>query len=61
LGIVLHARSRAMGGEDVVGEVKGVEEPGILRICRNVTERDVTIWCLLFVLIYIVTRERDHR
>ena len=26
LGIVLHARSRAMGGEDVVGEVKGVEE-----------------------------------
>jgi len=23
---VLHARSCAMGGEDVVGEVKGVEE-----------------------------------
>ena len=29
LGIVLHARSRAMGGEDVVGEVKGVEEVGV--------------------------------
>jgi len=29
LGIVLHARSRAMGGEDMVGEVKGVEEVGV--------------------------------
>ena len=37
MGIVLHARSRAMGGEDVVGEVKyilfigikGVEEVGV--------------------------------
>ena len=29
LGIVLHARSRAMGGEDVVGEVKGIEEVGV--------------------------------
>jgi len=26
---VLHARSCAMGGEDVVGEVKGVEEVGV--------------------------------
>ena len=31
MGIVLHARSRAMGGEDVVGEVKGVEEVGEAR------------------------------
>ena len=29
LGIVLHARSCAMGGGDVVGEVKGVEEVGV--------------------------------
>jgi len=29
LGIVLHTRSRAIGGEDVVGEVKGVEEVGV--------------------------------
>jgi len=29
LGIVLHARSCAMGGEAVVGEVKGVEEVGV--------------------------------
>jgi copper chaperone CopZ len=29
LGIVLHARSCAMGGEDVVEEVKGVEEVGV--------------------------------
>ena len=29
MGIVLHARSCAMGGEDVVGEVKGVEEVGV--------------------------------
>jgi hypothetical protein len=29
LGIVLDARSCAMGGEDVVGEVKGVEEVGV--------------------------------
>ena len=29
MGIVLNARSRAMGGEDVVGEVKGVEEVGV--------------------------------
>jgi hypothetical protein len=30
LGIVLHARSCAMGGEDVVArEVKGVEEVGV--------------------------------
>jgi len=26
---VLHARSCAMGGGDVVGEVKGVEEVGV--------------------------------
>jgi len=35
LGIVLHARSCAMGGEDVVGEVKGVEEVGVGRRCRR--------------------------
>jgi len=29
LGIVLLARSCAMGREDVVGEVKGVEEVGV--------------------------------
>jgi hypothetical protein len=29
LGIVLLARSCAMGEEDVVGEVKGVEEVGV--------------------------------
>ena len=29
LGMVLHARSCAMGGGDVVGEVKGVEEVGV--------------------------------
>ena len=28
MGIVLHARSCATGGEDVVGEVKGVDEVG---------------------------------
>ena len=33
LGIVLHARSCAMGGEDVVGEVKGVEEGRWREIC----------------------------
>jgi len=32
LGIVLHARSCAMGGGDVVGEVKGVEEVGVWRL-----------------------------
>jgi len=32
LRIVLLARSCAMGGEDVVGEVEGVEEVGDLRV-----------------------------
>jgi len=33
LGIVLHARPCAMGGEDVVGEVKGIEEGRWREIC----------------------------
>jgi len=40
LGIVLLARSCAMGGEDVVGEAKGVEEVGVGFACRE-RERDV--------------------
>ena len=39
MGIVLHARSRAMGGEDVVGEVKGVEEVGVCFACRGARSR----------------------
>ena len=38
MGIVLHARSRAMGGEDVVGEVKGVEV-GVGFACRGARSR----------------------
>ena len=41
MGIVLHARSLAMGGEDVVGEVKGVEEGGVCRGAGRERERDV--------------------
>jgi hypothetical protein len=36
---VLLARSCAMGGEDVVGEVKGVDEVGIRVACRRRTTR----------------------
>ena len=39
MGIVLLARSCAMGGEDVVGEVKGVEEVGVLFACRGARSR----------------------
>ena len=39
MGIVLHARSCAMGGEDVVGEVKGVEEVGVGFACRGARSR----------------------
>ena len=36
---VLLARSCAMGGEDVVGEVKGVEEVGAGFACRGARSR----------------------
>jgi len=36
---VLLARSCAMGGEDVVGEVKGVEEVGMRFACRGARSR----------------------
>jgi len=39
LGIVLLARSCATGGEDVVGEVKGVEEVGVRFACRGARSR----------------------
>jgi hypothetical protein len=36
---VLLARSCAMGGEDVVGEVKGVDELGVRVACRGARSR----------------------
>ena len=36
---VLLARSCAMGGEDMVGEVKGVDEVGVRVACRRARSR----------------------
>jgi hypothetical protein len=36
---VLHVRSCAMGGEDVVGEVKCVYELGVRVVCRGARSR----------------------
>jgi hypothetical protein len=39
---VLLARSCAMGGEDVVGELKGIDEVGVRFACRGARrEKDV--------------------
>ena len=39
MGIVMHARSCAMGGKDVVGEVKAVDDVGVRVVCRGARNR----------------------